>query len=308
MSDRTDWDAWDFGDDPDEGSWDEPTAVREPWHDEPVAADDGGGGWGPAPGGGPPRGALLAALAVMLVLAVGIAAVVLRDDDGGSDDGDETSSEELDTDDEASSTSSSSSSSSSSSTTVVSGTEGSVPDVGGGSSTTRPRGSTSTTRAGSTTTSAPDGPPEPACASGSSGGVVPVSDGWQEDWQTMPRPNDPARVSICIDDRTPKVGQTVTVTLRGDDPDAVIVEQECGYLLEWEGSQGNLCRDFLVPSDGPRPTPPQEPGHVIVRFTHVYGSPGGRTIVGTVRSSRYEGYRSPYASDARADLSVIVHA
>ena len=305
MSDRTDWDAWDFGDDPDEGAWDDPDEAQ--WHDEPPPPANGEDGWGPARGGGPPRGALLAALALMLVLAVGIAAALLRDDGDGDGDGDEASSE-LDTDDEPSSTSSSSSSSSSTTaTSTVEGSGGSVPDVGSGSSTTARRG-TSTTQRASTTSTRPEDTDDPACASGSSGGVIPVEDGWQERWQTMPRPNDPARISICIDDKTPKVGQTVTVTLRADDPDAVIVEQECGYLLEWEGAQPNLCRDYLIPHEGPRPTPPQQPGHVIVRFTHVYGTPGGRTIVGTVRSSRYEGYRSPYADEARADLPVVVHA
>ena len=298
MSDRGDWDPWDFGEP--EGAWADPEV--DPY-DVPPEDDSWDEERRAAAAGGPPRGALLAALAVMLVLAVGIAAVVVRgdDDDGGDDD--ETASE-VETDDEPSSTSSSSSSSSSSSTSVVDG-EG-TPDV--------PAATSTSARGGATTTRAPAGVPTttaeddkiPDCAHAGGGAAAEVPADWRDRWQSMPRPNVPARISICIDDKSPRVGQRVEVTLRADDPDAVIVEDECGYLLLWEGPVGNSCRDDVVAHDGPRPTPLQEPGHVIVRFTHVYGTAGARTIVGSVASSRWEGYLTPYANFAEARLPVTV--
>ncbi len=294
MSDRPERDAWDFGEDE--------AAVDEPYDDgawEEELPAGGGGGYERSGAGGPPRGALLTALAVMVVLALGIAAAVLADDD---DDGDrEDAASELDTNDR-----STSSSSSTTSTTAGAGAGDTTPTIGpGSSSTTTPR-VTSTTRRGATTTTVAEPLADPDCETWE-GQTEPVPADWAERWQTMPQPNKPAMVTICIDDTTPKVGQTVVVTLQGDDPDAVIVEQECGWRILLEGDEPNTCRDYLTPHDGPRPTPPPELGYVLVRRTHVYGTPGTRTIVGTVQSSRYEGYTSPYASSARAGLPIVVH-
>jgi hypothetical protein len=246
--------------------------------------------------------------AALAVFVVGLAAVATYDDDDGDEDR-----SALDTEQDEPTTTSTTARSTS--TTGASGEDddpssstssSTVPTVPGkGSTTTTVRKATTTT---STTAAVPDELPEPGCASGGGGAAVPPSADWATRWQTMPRPNDPAKVSICIDDVTPKVGQVVTLTLVGSDDDAVIVNQECGYLISFEGGLGNLCRDALIISQQPRPTPPEVPGRVRVTTSYRYGSPGPRTVEGSVWSAEWHGYTDAYSSYAETSLTVDVHA
>jgi len=242
------------------------------------------------------------AAAVLAVVAFG--AVLLGAGDDGDEDPDEVATE--DDADDTSTTKRSSTSTSSSTSTTLSGQP--PPAATSGSSTTVGKG-TSTTKASTTTTTAtPDEPPEPRCVSGGGGAAVPVSDDWATHWQTKPNPNDAATISVCVDDVTPKVGQVVTVSLVGNDPDAEFFDAECGWLITWENDHASLCRDALVITPDPRPTPPEVPGRIRRSATHTYTAAGPATITGSVWSSAWHGYNEPYSSFAEAEIPVVVHA
>ena len=249
------------------------------------------------------RRATLVLLSAFVVLAVALGAMVAK---GGDDDDDERA----DVDTEQETTTSTTARPTSTSDGGASSSSSSSVAPSGGSSTSVVRGATTTTkpRASTTTTVGRDELAEPGCASGGGGPAEGPGADWATRWQTMPRPNDPATVTICVDDVTPKVGQVVTLTLVGDDPDAVITQAECGWFIDWEGNLASLCRDALVGTLVPRPTPPEAPGHVLVRETHVYETPGQRTIGGSVTSAEWHGYRDAYSSFAEAQLNVDVHA
>ena len=194
------------------------------------------------------RRATVVLLSAFVVLAVALGAMVAKGDDDKDDERADVDTEQETTSTTARPTSTSDGSASSSSSSSVA--------ASGGSSTSVARGSTTTTKPkpSTTTTVGRDELAEPGCASG--GGGAPEGPGadWATRWQTKPQPNDPATITICIDDITPKVGQVVTLTLVGDDPDAVITEAECGWVIDWEGNLASLCRDVLVPTVAPRPT------------------------------------------------------
>src|SRR5205085_8096030 len=128
----------------------------------------------------------IALVVAVVVLVAGIAAAVTRSSD---DDGSKVATE--------------GSSSTSSSTTTSTEPEATTTSVEGTTVTT-----TVTTKAVAPVPPK-DPAPQPRCADGTSGAVVPASDGWATAWQTKPADNDPATVHVCVDDTTPKVGQTV---------------------------------------------------------------------------------------------------
>jgi hypothetical protein len=118
--------------------------------------------------------------------------------------------------------------------------------------------------------------------------------------------NDPVTIRICVDDITPAIGQKVTVTLVADDPDAVLVDEECGWGIMWgdEPLVGSLCRDFLRTGT---PSPfVEEPGHIERWARHVYASAGVFTIRGSAWSGEYDGYKNRYSSRAEAKLTIRV--
>jgi hypothetical protein len=249
------------------------------------------------------RRATVVLLSAFVVLAVALGAMVAKGDDDKDD-------ERADVDTEQETTTSTTARPTSTSDGGASSSTSSSVAASGGSSTSVARASTSTTKPkpSTTTTVGRDELAEPGCASG--GGGAPEGPGadWASRWQTMPQPNDPATITICIDDITPKVGQVVTLTLVGDDPDAVITQAECGWVIDWEGNLASLCRDALVPTLAPRPTPPETRGHVLIRETHVYETPGQRKIDASVTSAEWHGYRDAYSSFAATQLTVDVHA
>jgi hypothetical protein len=293
-------DLYDDGWDPYDGELDDGGAGAPPdGPDDPGGqADEDDGGWGDDP---PARSAALRLLIGLCALLVGIGLVAALAKASDDDDSDRVSAEE------------STSSSRRTTTTELElpgGASSSSTTGGGGSSTSTTSRATSTTRRpASTTTTAPDDEAaEPACASAGGGQPTPVDPDWAERWQTMPKPNDPATVSICVDDVTPKVGQKITLSIVGDDPDAIFPTNECGVFITWEGEHASFCRDFLIAWEDPRPTPKEEPGHVLQYHAHTYDTPGTRTLTGSVWSAEYDGYTSPYSSRAIAELQIRVHA
>lgn len=227
------------------------------------------------------RWVALGAAGVLLVLGIGLAVA------GGDDDG------EGDRRVAAADTSSTAPSSSTTTTTgapPASTTSAPAATAAGG------------TRPAPTTTQVDR---EERCASAGGGPAQPYEGEWMGTWERRPEPNDPAVLRACIDDISPAVGQTLTVHLVADDPDAVITEQECGWFVDWE-QEGNLCRDYLLGLTEPRPVPAEEPGHVDVRVTHAFTAPGTYPVTVSIASSEYKGYRSPYASDAEVTFTVTV--
>ncbi|MEQ1786326.1 MAG: hypothetical protein ABL966_04680 [Acidimicrobiales bacterium] len=163
----------------------------------------------------------------------------------------------------------------------------------------------STTTMDGVTTTSIDPPPEPMCIEDV--GEIYLNDGWEGHWQTDPGPNAPAAIRVCVDDVTPRVGQVVHVTLVGDDPDAVLLDEECGWDVRFDGL-ASLCRDYILePADEPRPTPAKEVGHIERTASHAFGSVGPATVLAAVRSADFDGTRHPYASYVAVSISLEVH-
>jgi hypothetical protein len=243
------------------------------------------------------RSRLLLGAAVAALLLVGVITVVARSGDDPS---------KVATDRTSTTTSSSTSSTSSTTTPAAATTSPTVAVTSStiGTSTTR----TSTTKPPTTSTTKKEPAPEARCAESSSGAPKPAGTGWEHLWQTKPADNDPATIRVCVDDVTPKVGQTVHLTLVGDDPDARIVQAECGWYVTWDGDHASLCRDFLTPVTAPMPTPAEEHGHIETTESHAYDQVGAKTITASVWSGEYSGVTSPYSSYAEAAIAVQVHA
>ncbi len=144
--------------------------------------------------------------------------------------------------------------------------------------------------------------PERVCATvtGSGGQVQP---GWQERWLTEPAPNDPLTLEVCLDDRTPDVGQPVTATVTATDPDAAL-DGACGAVVAWDGPEACGGPD-AAPDGRRRPTPAEVPGHHSVTRTHTYLEVGAYTVVATSTSGPCcVGH--PYASTASNTFLVEV--
>jgi hypothetical protein len=281
-------DGWDPYDDVDPGD------EVDPGDDVDDGEPEDDGGWGEDP---PARAAALRLLVGVAVLLLGIGLIVAlskaSDDD---EDDDRVAAEESTT----------SSTRRSSTTDLALPGRGSTVTTGGSGSTSSTSRGSSTTGKSTTSTTRDDELPEPGCASGGGGPATAPADSWATRWQTKPQPNDPAKVTICVDDVTPKVGQVVHLSLRGDDPDAVIPNEQCSWFVTWDGPHDNPCQSVTVPTGGPAPTPDQVPGHVVVQLEHTYDTPGAKTIIGSVAST--DGDLGPYTSYAEADLVIQVHA
>jgi hypothetical protein len=286
-----------YGDDP--YRFDDDEYGDDPLGDD-AAADDGS--WDEEPPARQGGLRLLVGVAALLV-ALGLVAALQK----AGDDDDDVDDDEVATQEDRSTTTRRAVTSTTLGLPGGGAASSVVPGASSTTSSTAPKGST-TTKKPATTTTVDEDAPEPACVSGGGGAATPAEAGWATRWQTMPQPNDPATVSICVDDITPKVGQTVTLSISGADPDAMFPTTECGTFVTWEGSHASHCRDFVIAWNDPRPTPKQEPGQVLQHFAHVYDTPGQKTITGSVWSAEYDGYTSPYSSRAIAALQVTVHA
>ena len=91
-----------------------------------------------------------------------------------------------------------------------------------------------------------------------------------------------------------------------DDPDAHIGEESCDVYVTWDSNSGSLCRDVVIPTSEPRPTPDEEHGHVEKTYTHTYGTVGEPLIDVSVWSGPGDGHRYPYNSYANIELKLTV--
>ncbi|MBA2281782.1 MAG: hypothetical protein H0W25_11200 [Acidimicrobiia bacterium] len=144
-------------------------------------------------------------------------------------------------------------------------------------------------------------PPERVCATvtGSGGRVQP---GWEERWLTAPAPNDPLTMEVCVDDRTPDVGQLVTATFTASDPDAEL-DGACAAVLVWAGPAP--CGAPDAEPEGRAPTPAESAGHLTTSRSHTYVEPGPHTVVATATSGPCC-IGHPYASSASNTFLVEV--
>jgi hypothetical protein len=282
-------------------------------------ASGGGGGGGPYDRGGyddeppaPRRAARLLEAAVAILVAVAVVALIVRagDDDSGDGDGDEVSAEE----EEDTTTSSRRTTSTTSASSTTTGLDPASTIAGSGSSTTKVGtgggGGSSTTRRPTTTQTTQRVYEDLTlgCADGGGGAVLQPGADWPERWQTKPEPNDPATISVCVDDLTPRVGQEIEVRLVGQDADAIFTDADCGWLVFFgDGEPHPNCRPGGgVPAE-PQPTPNQQFGRILRSAKHTYGSAGARTITASVVSAPWTGVTSPYSSVAVAEINITVH-
>lgn len=268
---------------------DEPTRVGDEYEDEPYDEPDDGpydapdgepydadGGYEDEPD--PRRRGLLVAMLAILVLVVGVALAALLVRSGDDSDSDVTA-------DRSSTTTSlrttltslgqlpGAATSSSTSTSVD--PDGPATGGGLGSSTTATTKKPATT----TTTTDVDVTNDPDCVEGVTG--------------TSLADNQPMRVSFCVDDQAPKVGQEIKVIGTAVDKDAQI-EPEC-IKVSWEGEGLGSCPDLRVAG----------PDLVINRdftFTHAFTKPGTYTIHVAASSDQ------PKSSLADATYKITVHA
>ena len=168
---------------------------------------------------------------------------------------------------------------------------------------------TTTTRPSrpTTTTTVPYPPARVGCAV-ATGQPQAKSEAWARYYRTEPAPDQPARVQVCLDRQSARIGDEVSLTLIGDDPDAVIVDKECGWEVHWGDTErpGSLCRDYVTMSDQPREAPKPEPGHIERSARHVFSTPGTYTITGAVWSGDYDGHPNPYSSYAEVKVSIVI--
>lgn len=131
-------------------------------------------------------------------------------------------------------------------------------------------------------------------------------------WRTQPAQDKPITIKVCIDDVTPKVGQTVTVTVTADDPDQVFIDGSCNRLsVSWERTEPviSFCNDGIppppeTPADTPEPGPA---GHAELTDSYVYTAAGPQTVIASATSGRDTGAPEPYRSRASVQLPITVH-
>lgn len=161
---------------------------------------------------------------------------------------------------------------------------------------------------------------EPACVEGGGGPAVEPPAEWNANWTTPLEPNDPVTLLLCIDDMHPAVGQTVTLTLVADDPDAEFRGSRCKYYFWWETDDLGRCLGSpawggaLAPGAPPtQPAPTGLPGHLEASETYVYETPGARSAGANVVTFQPGpgigggGGATPYESSAEAYIDIVVH-
>ena len=154
----------------------------------------------------------------------------------------------------------------------------------------------------------PESPSQLVCAQTTKADASPPPDDWPNYWQTKPKPNDGLDLVICVDDDTPKVGQTVKLYVLAQDKDAEIGSGPCDVFVTWDSNGGSDCRDTVVaPPAEPKPTPAEKPGKVTLTFIHEYADPGEWIIDVSAWSPPESPDASPYASYNSIELRVNAH-
>lgn len=174
---------------------------------------------------------------------------------------------------------------------------------------------TPTTRPGRVTTTAVPPPEDLAqtetklvCARTTPSDPTPAPDDWAQYWQTKPKPNDALDLVICVEDDSPKVGETVKLYVRSQDPDAEIGAGPCDIAVSWDSNAGSDCRSGVVtPPEEPMPTPAEKAGYMKMTYVHQYDQPGEWVIDVSSWSGPDSADRHPYASFNSIELRLNVH-
>ncbi|MBV8982314.1 MAG: hypothetical protein JO086_15535 [Acidimicrobiia bacterium] len=168
-------------------------------------------------------------------------------------------------------------------------------------------------------TTAPGTTPAPATPPGnSSGGFTPTSTCHNSydpscgafSWQPAPDPNQPITGQVTPSNTTVHVGDKVTFTLTGTDPDASPL-QECN--VDFGDGQGYHCDprpsidpSYCPPQYGPWTPPAKQQGTLTdPPLDHTYAQPGTYDVVFNVRSAMQD-CNNPYASQADLKTTVVV--
>jgi hypothetical protein len=199
----------------------------------------------------------------------------------------------------------------SSSSTLTTRSEAAADDVGVFVTTsTRPPPPTTTAvkaAGAATTTTEADPGKELKCVHTTDSTATPQPDDWAKYWTTKPEPNEPLKLLVCVDDVSPADGQEVTLSVVADDNDAKIGEGDCDVHVDWTGDTPNTCRNDVVVTQQPQPTPAREKGHVQLTYTHRFTRTGESVVDVSVWSGPSDGKRYPYNSYNSVELQITVH-
>lgn len=105
-------------------------------------------------------------------------------------------------------------------------------------------------------------------------------------WDPPPGPNQPIELTVSYEPERPRVGETVTFTVRAQDPDAEICS--VGVRFSNGTSGGEYCSVPAIGCSpephGPWDTPPRKPSAVERQFTYEFSRSGPADITVTVIS------------------------
>lgn len=154
-----------------------------------------------------------------------------------------------------------------------------------------------------------DVPAKLECVRTTPAAATPTPQDWSTYWTEEPDPNQNEGLGlvICVEDRTPKVGETVKLYVLADDPDAEIGTGECDIHVSWDSNSGSLCRDTVVAPGEPKPPPKAKHGRVRMTYIHQYDEPGEWIIDVSAWSGPDRPERHPYASYNSIELRVNAH-
>ncbi|MBV9411333.1 MAG: hypothetical protein JO148_07040, partial [Acidimicrobiia bacterium] len=131
-------------------------------------------------------------------------------------------------------------------------------------------------------------------------------------WQPPPDQNQPITGQVTADNTTVRVGDKVTFTVTGMDPDAAPL-QECN--IDFGDNQGYHCDprpaidpSYCPPQYGPWTPPAKNQGTINdSSINHTYQQPGTYQVTFNVRSAMQE-CNNPYASSANFQITIFVTA
>ncbi len=141
-------------------------------------------------------------------------------------------------------------------------------------------------------------------------GATTTNTTWSNYYSSDPGANQPATVTICIDDIHPKVGHKAVLTVTAKDPDGTIAaDDECAVYVSWESDPGSLCYDVLIPpGTGPKPAPPaRQAGAVDKTVNHTYSKAGDFKIEVDITTGG-DPHRNPYSSGVTVTLPIHVRS
>jgi hypothetical protein len=152
----------------------------------------------------------------------------------------------------------------------------------------------------------PGGPPQqvdpapPSAGGGSSGstGSSEACAGSASGSSAGGDPNQPMAVEVCASPSNPRVGETVTFSLKASDPDAAIDTDGCSQPRAAYGDEQDKSVSCMSICQKDNPSP--ESTTLAKRFTHAYAKPGPYKAVFTVGSC------APKASTGTVAVEITV--